>query len=393
MNVKRNVVVGVTGGIAAYKSCELVSRLVKAGYGVKVVMTEHAKEFVSPLTFETLSKNAVICDMFAPKPHFEVEHVSLAKWAGVYVIAPATANVIAKIAGGVADDMLTTSFMATEATRIVCPAMNTVMYKDDATQKNLAALKERGVKIIEPGVGRLACGDVGVGRMEEPEEIFEQIDRILTPNPDYRGKRVLVTAGGTSEDIDGVRFIGNRSSGKMGAAIAEAVLARGGEVTFVYGNISVPVPNGVKAVRVVSTQDMYDAVLKEMEDCDVIIKSAAPADYRVKEKFTSKIKSETLTLELVKNPDIAKAVGERKVKRILVDFAAETHDLLKNAAKKLASKNADLIVANDVTEKGAGFNSDTNIATLLYADGRMESLPIMPKTELADTILDAIQSL
>ena len=229
--------------------------------------------------------------------------------------------------------------------------------------------------------------------MEEPEEIFEQIDRILTPNPDYRGKRVLVTAGGTSEDIDGVRFIGNRSSGKMGAAIADAVVKRGGEVTFVYGNISVPVPENVKAVRVTSTQDMYDAVLKEMEDCDVIIKSAAPADYRVKEKFTSKVKSETLTLELVKNPDIAKAVGERKGKRILVAFAAETDDLIKNAAKKLASKNADMIVANDVTEKGAGFNSDTNIATLLYADGRIESLPIMPKTELADTILDAIQSL
>ncbi len=391
--MKRNVVVGVTGGIAAYKTCELVSRLVKAGYGVKVVMTEHAKEFVSPLTFETLSKNAVIGDMFAPKPHFDVEHVSLAKWAGVYVIAPATANVIAKVAGGVADDMLTTSFLATEAVRIVCPAMNTVMYKDEATKNNLAALKERGIRIIEPGTGRLACGDVGVGRMEEPEEIFEQIDRILMPNPDYRGKRVLVTAGGTSEDIDGVRFIGNRSSGKMGAAVAEAVLARGGEVTFVYGNISVPVPNGVKAIPVLSTQDMYDVVLKEMEDCDVIVKCAAPADYRVKEKFSSKIKSETLTLELVKNPDIAKAVGERKGKRILVAFAAETDDLIKNAAKKLASKNADLIVANDVTEKGAGFNSDTNIATLLYADGRMESLPIMAKTELADTILDAIQSL
>ncbi len=390
--MNKNVVVGVTGGIAVYKTCELVSRLVKAGYGVKVVMTEHAKEFVTPLTFETLSKNAVICDMFAPKPHFEVEHISLAKWAGAYVIAPATANVIAKIAGGVADDMLTTSFMATEAVRIVCPAMNTQMYRDEATQKNLQTLKDHGVRILEPGVGRLACGDVGVGRMEEPEEIFRYVDEVLTPNPDFRGKRVLVTAGGTEEDIDGVRFIGNRSSGKMGVAIAEAVMERGGEVTFVYGKISVPLPKGVKAVHVVSTQDMYDAVLKEMEDCDVIIKSAAPADYRVKEKFTSKIKSDTLTLELVKNPDIAKAVGEKKGNRILVAFAAETDNLLLNAQQKLFKKNADIVVANDVTEPGAGFNSDTNIATLLYADGRMECLPMMDKRELADVILDAVKS-
>lgn len=285
--MKKNVVVGVTGGIAVYKTCELVSRLVKAGYSVKVVMTDHAKEFVTPLTFETLSKNAVICDMFAPKPHFEVEHISLAKWAGAYIIAPATANVIGKIANGVADDMLTTSFMATEAVRIVCPAMNTQMYKDEATASNLQILKDRGIRVIEPTVGKLACGDVGVGRMEEPEKIFEYVDNLLTPNPDFRGKRVLVTAGGTQEDIDGVRFIGNRSSGKMGVAIAEAVLERGGEVTFVYGNVSVPLPKNVKALHVASTQDMYDAVLKEMEDCDVIIKCAAPADYRVKEKFTS----------------------------------------------------------------------------------------------------------
>lgn len=391
--MNKNVVVGVTGGIAAYKTCELVSRLTKAGYGVKVVMTDHAKEFVTPLTFETLSKNAVIGDMFAPKPHFEVEHISLAKWAGAYVIAPATANVIAKIARGVADDMLTTSFMATEAVRIICPAMNTQMYKDEATAANLKILKERGVRVVEPTVGKLACGDVGVGRMEEPEKIFEYIDGLLTPNPDFRGKRVLVTAGGTQEDIDGVRYIGNRSSGKMGAAIAQAVLDRGGEVTFVYGNVTVPVPKNVKAVRVVSTQDMYDAVLKEMEDCDVVIKCAAPADYRVKEKFSSKIKSETLTLELVKNPDIAKAVGERKGNRILVCFAAETDDLIQNAQQKLLKKNADLIVANDVTEEGAGFGTDTNVATLLYADGRMECLPMMQKSELADVILDAIKSI
>ncbi len=391
--MNRNIVVGVTGGIAVYKTCDLVSRFKKAGYGVKVVMTEHAKEFVCPLTFETLSKNAVIDDMFAPKPHFEVEHISLAKWAGVYVIAPCTANVLAKLADGICDDMLTTSFMATEGVKMVCPAMNTVMYKDEATQRNLEILRSRGVLVVDPTVGKLACGDVGVGRMEEPENIFRAVDEILTPKPDYRGRRVLITAGGTQEDIDGVRFIGNRSSGKMGVALCDAVLARGGEVTFVYGNISVPVPKNVKAVHVVSTQDMMDAVLGEMEDCDVIIKAAAPADYRMKERFTSKVKSETLTLELVKNPDIAKAVGERKGHRVLVAFAAETNDLLQNALTKLEKKNADLLVANDVTEQGSGFGTDTDIATLLYRDGRIESLPILEKRELADVILDAVKNL
>ncbi len=388
--MNRNVVVGVTGGIAAYKSCELVSRLAKVGYGVKVVMTEHAKEFVSPLTFETLSKNAVISDMFAPKPHFEVEHISLARWAGVYVIAPCTANVIAKLANGVCDDMLTTSFMATEAVRVICPAMNTQMYIDEATQKNLEILKARGVRIVSPTSGKLACGEVGVGRMEEPENIFRFVDGLLTPQPDYRGLRVLVSAGGTVENIDGVRYIGNRSSGKMGASIAEAVLARGGEVTFVYGKMSVPVPKGVKAISVESTQDMYENVLRETKECDVVIMSAAPADYRVKQKFTEKIKSETLTLELEKNPDIAQAVGKEKGDKKLVVFAAETNDLITNAYEKMRKKNADLVVANDVTEEGAGFDVDTNIATFIYSDGRIESLPMMRKRDLADAILDAL---
>ena len=388
--MKKNIVLGVSGGIAAYKACEIVSGLKKLGYSVKVVMTDNATEFVTPLTFETLSKNAVIRDMFEEKPHYEVEHISLAKWAGVFLVAPATENVIAKFACGIADDMLTTAFQATEAIKVICPAMNTKMYLSEANQKNIRLLKERGVHFIEPKEGVLACGDVGIGRMDEPQNIVGFVDGILTPNPDFRGKNVLIAAGGTSENIDGVRFIGNRSSGKMGIALANAAIERGANVTIVCGNISVKPPEDCKRIDVVSTTDMYNAVISQTEFHDIIIMSAAPADYRVKETFTQKIKADTLTLELVKNPDIAKAVGEIKGNKILVTFAAETNDLIANAEKKLKSKNADLIVANDVTQNGAGFNCDTNIVTLIYADGRMESLPIMSKAEVANCILDGI---
>ena len=391
--MKKNVVLGLCGGIAVYKSCEIVSSLRKLGYDVKVVMTNHAKEFVTPLTFETISKNAVINDMFAPKPHYEVEHISLAKWAGVFLVAPATANAIAKFANGIADDMLSTSFMATEGIKVVCPAMNTKMYLSEANLANIEKLKQNGVIIIEPQSGMLACGDVGIGRMEEPSEIVKKVDELLTPNADFRGKKVLITAGATLEDIDGVRFISNRSSGKMGIALAEAVLERGGQVTIVCGKVSVPLPKNCAIKKVESTLDMYDAVMEEIDNHDVFIMSAAPADYRVKEKFSNKIKTQSLVLEFVKNPDIAAAVGEKKNNKKLVVFAAETEDLIANAAQKLAKKNADMIVANDVTQEGAGFDVDTNIATLLYADGRIDSLPVMQKRELADEILDGIISL
>ena len=391
--MKKNVVLGLCGGIAVYKSCEIVSSLRKLGYDVKVVMTDHAKEFVTPLTFETISKNAVINDMFAPKPHYEVEHISLAKWAGVFLVAPATANAIAKFANGIADDMLSTSFMATEGIKVVCPAMNTKMYLSEANLANIEKLKQNGVIIIEPQSGMLACGDVGIGRMEEPSEIVKKVDELLTPNADFRGKKVLITAGATLEDIDGVRFIGNRSSGKMGIALAEAAIERGGQVTIVCGKVSVPLPKNCAIKKVESTLDMYDAVMEEIDNHDVFIMSAAPADYRVKEKFSNKIKTHSLVLEFVKNPDIAAAVGEKKNNKKLVVFAAETEDLIANAAQKLAKKNADMIVANDVTQEGAGFDVDTNIATLLYADGRIDSLPVMQKRELADEILDGIISL
>ena len=391
--MKKNVVLGLCGGIAVYKSCEIVSSLRKIGYDVKVVMTDHAKEFVTPLTFETISKNAVINDMFAPKPHYEVEHISLAKWAGVFLVAPATANAIAKFANGIADDMLSTSFMATEGIKVVCPAMNTKMYLSEANLANIEKLKQNGVIIIEPQSGMLACGDVGIGRMEEPSEIVKKVDELLTPNADFRGKKVLITAGATLEDIDGVRFISNRSSGKMGIALAEAAIERGGQVTIVCGKVSVPLPKNCAIKKVESTLDMYDAVMEEIDNHDVFIMSAAPADYRVKEKFSNKIKTQSLVLEFVKNPDIAAAVGEKKNNKKLVVFAAETEDLIANAAQKLAKKNADMIVANDVTQEGAGFDVDTNIATLLYADGRIDSLPVMQKRELADEILDGIISL
>ena len=389
----KHVVLGVSGGIAAYKSCELVSRLKKLGADVHVIMTRNAEEFVAPLSFETLSDNKVVRGMFEEREEHDVRHVALAKLADVFVVAPATANVIAKFARGIADDMLSTTWLASDAPKLVAPAMNTAMYDDEATQDNISLLKGRGVMFVEPGVGRLACGDTGRGKMAEPADIAERIQEILRPVRDFEGKRVLVTSGATEEYIDGVRVITNHSSGKMGCALAEAAAERGAEVVLVHGRMSVPVPEGVaKAVRVHTTLEMMDAVLAETEAADVIVMAAAPADYRPKETFTSKLKSETLTMEFVKNPDIAKAVGERKGGRKLVVFSAETDGLIDNAKKKVASKNADLAVANDVTKEGAGFYCDTNIASLVGRNGEVRECGLMTKRELADVILDAVLS-
>lgn len=389
----KHVVLGVSGGIAAYKSCELVSRLKKLGADVHVIMTRNAEEFVAPLSFETLSDNKVVRGMFEEREEHDVRHVALAKLADVFVVAPATANVIAKFARGIADDMLSTTWLASDAPKLVAPAMNTAMYDDEATQDNISLLKERGVMFVEPGVGRLACGDTGRGKMAEPADIAERIREILRPVRDFEGKRVLVTSGATEEYIDGVRVITNHSSGKMGCALAEAAAERGAEVVLVHGRMSVPVPEGVaKAVRVHTTLEMMDAVLAETEAADVIVMAAAPADYRPKETFTSKLKSETLTMEFVKNPDIAKAVGERKGGRKLVVFSAETDGLIANAKKKVASKNADFAVANDVTKEGAGFYGDTNIASLVGRNGEVRECGLMTKRELADVILDAVLS-
>lgn len=388
--MKKTVILGVTGCIAAYKSCEIVSRLIKLGYDVRVIMTENATEFVSPLTFETLSMNRVIVNTFDKDREFEIAHISYAKLASVFVVAPATANVIGKIASGIADDMLTTTLMATKVPVIVCPAMNTGMYENQNFQDNLLKLRDEDYIIIDSIEGRLACGDVGKGKMAEPADIVAVIDKLLTPNPDYRGKTVLVTAGATEEPIDAVRFISNRSSGKMGAAIASSVLERGGRVIFIYGNISVPVPKGAESINVKTTQEMFEAVKEKMELSDIIIKAAAPSDYKVIDTYKEKIKEEKFSLNLVKNPDIAKYVGQNKGNKLLVVFAAETSNLVINASQKLSSKNADMIVANDITLEGSGFDVDTNIATIIKKSGVIVSLEKMHKKQLADIILDYI---
>lgn len=385
----KNVVLGVSGGIACYKACEIVSRLKKLGAGVDVIMTEHACRFVAPLTFQTLAKSAVVLDAFEPVKQFDIGHISLAKKADVMVIAPATANVIAKFANGIADDMLTTTYLACNAKKLICPAMNTAMYEDEATKENMRALKERGVEFADSPSGPLACGDVGKGRMAEPEDIVDKIVEMLAPDQTLHGTRVLITAGGTEEDVDGVRVLTNRSSGKMGVALAEECASRGASVVFVHGNMSVPVPKCVEsAVYARTTQEMLEACEKEFETSQIAIMAAAPADYRVVGASKGKLKAKEVTLRLEKNPDIAATLGAKKGSRKLIVFAAETENLIQNATQKLKSKNADAVVANDVTAQGAGFDSDTNIATVICADGMRAESGLVTKRELAKLILD-----
>lgn len=387
------VVLGVTGGIAAYKACELTSRLRKAGAQVYVIMTKNACQFVAPLTFETLSNHPVATDTFARPETWEVEHVALAKRADVFVIAPATANILAKMACGLADDMLSTTVLATRAPVLVAPAMNTGMWDNPATQENVERLQQRGVHFIGPEGGFLACGDTGAGRMSEPKDIFDAIEKLLAMQQDLAGLSVLVTAGPTQERLDPVRFITNRSSGKMGYAIAAAAAARGASVTLVTGPTSLPIPQGVNAVRILSTQELYDQMLALCPQMDVVIQAAAPADFTPETVADQKIKkqgNEPLVIRLTQTPDVAAAVGKTKKEgQTLVGFAAETNDVLQNAQKKLAKKNLDLIVANDVTAPGAGFDVDTNIVTFVTQDG-LEKLPKMKKTEVADALLDRI---
>lgn len=389
----KNVVLGVSGGIACYKACEIVSRLKKAGADVDVIMTEHAREFVMPLTFQTLAKSAVVTDEFKPVREYDIKHISLAKKADIFVVAPATANVIAKFANGIADDMLSTTYLASSAKKLICPAMNVNMYEDVATQGNIAALKERGVIFCDPAEGLLACGDIGKGRMAEPVDIVAKITELLTPSQDLDGKTVLITAGGTEENIDAVRVITNRSSGKMGAALANACMDRGAKVIFVHGNVSVDIPKGAEALKVRTTSEMYDVCNARFSECDIAILAGAPADYRPKQVAENKIKSDSLTIEFVKNPDIARSLGEKKGERKLVIFAAETQNLIENATGKLEKKNADLVVANDVTAEGAGFDSDTNIAVLIDREKRARNSGKVTKRELADMIIDRVLAL
>ena len=388
----KTVVLGVTGGIAAYKSCEVVSRLRKAGAAVHVIMTRNACRFVAPLTFETLSNHPCVTDTFDRPEQWEVEHVALAKRADVFVIAPATANIMAKLAHGIADDMLSTTALATRAPMLLAPAMNTGMWENAATRENLKTLLSRGVMTVGPEGGMLACGDVGAGRMSEPAQIVEKITEILTKGRDLRGLNVLVTAGPTREAVDPVRFITNRSSGKMGYAIAQAAAQRGARVTLVTGPVGLAAPDGVETVAVQTTEDLLDAMLRLCPDQDIVIQAAAPADYRPETVAPQKLKKRgdgRLTLKLIPTPDVAKAVGEgKKPGQILVGFAAETENLTDNAQKKLDGKNLDMIVANDVTKPGAGFDVDTNIAAFITRKGVWQ-LPLMSKRALADEILSA----
>lgn len=388
------VVVGVTGGIAAYKTCEVVSRLKKLHADVRVIMTKNATEFVSPLTFQSLSHNPVSVDTFANIQTWEIEHIALAQRADVFVIAPATANIIGKLACGIADDMLSTTVMATHAPVLIAPAMNTAMLENAATQQNMRTLSERGMRFIAPGTGMLACGTSGAGRMSEPSQIVDEIVRTLRPREDFAGLSVVVTAGPTAEPLDPVRYITNRSSGKMGYAIADAAHARGAHVTLISGPTAIQPPKGVDVVRIGTTQELYDAVLGHA-DADVVIQAAAPADYRAREISPTKIKrtGDSLMIELVPNPDIAAALGARKHPgQTLVGFAAETNNVIENAQGKLKRKSLDLIVANDVTRAGAGFDVDTNIVTLIDGEG-MKELPMMTKREVADGILDRVAEL
>jgi phosphopantothenoylcysteine decarboxylase/phosphopantothenate--cysteine ligase len=388
----KTIIIGISGGIAAYKICALTSSLQKQGANVHIVMTEHAQHFITPLTLQTLSKNKVITNMFDVNFVPDVEHISLAKKADILVIAPATANIIAKIAHGIADDFLTTNVLATKAPKLICPAMNCEMLNNPITQENIKKLEGLGFHILYGEEGYLACGDIGSGRMAEPEIIEQAIKNILNPKKDLENKTVLITAGATREDIDGVRCITNYSSGKMGAALAKEAISRGAKVIFIYGSLSVPIDFDAKKIHVVSTQDMYEAVMQNYVSADVIIMAAAPSDYRVKNKSDQKIKSSEVVLELEKNIDIAQELGKVKGDRTLVIFAAETQDTVQNAQAKLVKKNADMAVANNVKQEGAGFGTDTNIASLVFKD-KTVNLDKMLKTQLAEVIFDNILSL
>ena len=388
----KTVVLGVCGGIAAYKAVDVVSRLVKLGAAVHVIMTAAAVQFVAPLTFREISGQPVYTTMWEEPKLWNVEHIALARRADLFVIAPATANMIAKIANGIADDFLSTTVMATPAPVLLAPAMNTEMFQSAATQANLKTLESRGFKIMTPASGMLACGTEGIGRLPEPEAIVERITAHFEVGKSMRGLRLLITAGGTREAIDPVRYIGNRSSGKMGYAIAAVAAERGAEVTLVSGPVSLAVPAGVKRVSVESALEMREAVLAAFPAADVVIKAAAVADYRPEVVSEQKIKknSANLTVALTKNPDILAELGKIKTGQFLVGFAAETQELVANATEKLRRKNLDMLVANDVTLPGAGFESETNIVKLLSKDGRVEELPQMSKQSLAGLLLDRV---
>lgn len=384
----KHIIVAVSAGIAAYKAIEVVSRLRKKGAEVKVVMTQNATHIASPLTFGEISGHPVALDMFEQVHQWDVEHIALATWADAYVVVPATANVIGKIYAGIADDMLTTTIMATIAPKYLCPAMNTEMYNNPITQRNLEGLRSLGYHIMDPAEGWLACGITGVGRLPEPEAIVDWLEAKMCSTNELEGTTILVTAGGTQESIDPVRYIGNRSSGKMGYAIAEQAAHMGAKVILVSAPTSLPIPSGVDFISVDSAVSMQEAVEARYNDVNVVIMAAAVSDFRVLHKAEQKIKKmESMTIELVKNPDILQGLGSKKSHQILVGFAAETEHVIKYGQDKVAKKNLDMLVANDVSKSNAGFNVDTNEGYFLYPDKEPKEMPNMKKSDLARHIL------
>jgi len=389
MLANKTIVLGITGGIAAYKAADIASKLTQAGARVEVIMTESATKFVAPLTLRSITGRPVVTDMFEPASEWSIEHIALAEAADVVVIAPATANVIAKLAAGIADDMLCCTVLATRAPVIVAPSMDANMFENPITQDNLAKLKDRGFIIIDPAYGRLASGKIGIGRLAEVETIVGTIKQVLGRAGDLAGKRIVVTAGGTQEPIDPVRHIGNRSSGKMGYAMAEAARDRGAKVKLITAPTALPEPAGIEVIHIQTATQMKDAVAKATAQADVLIMAAAVADYQSKAVAKTKIKKEapSLTVELIRTADI---LTEVKGDFLKVGFAVESEDVVANARQKLEKKQLDLIVANDITDADSGFDSDTNKVTLIDRDGKVESLPLLSKREVADRILDRV---
>lgn len=390
----KHIIVGVSGGIAAYKAVEVVSRLRKAGAEVKVVMTENATKFVAPITFGEISGNPVAVKMFEDVHDWNVEHIALARWADAYLVAPATANVIGKLAAGIADDMLTTQLMATKAPIFLCPAMNTNMYENPVTQRNMQTLRELGFHILEAASGSLACGTSGIGRLPEPVDIVNWLSFHVGRTDLLTGKTVIVTAGGTREAIDPVRYIGNHSSGKMGYAVAAQAAMAGARTILISAPTSLEVPYGVEYVPVDSAMSMKEAVDARYEEADAVIMTAAVADFRVDNAASSKIKKmDTLDLHLVKNPDILKGLGDRKTHQKLIGFAAETNDVIEYGKTKVLTKNLDMLVANDVSKENIGFNADDNEVTFIYPGGQIVNLPLMTKNDVAKRIISALAEL
>lgn len=386
------IVVGVCGGIAAYKSADLISRLRKKGAQVKAIMTKSAQEFITPLTLKSLSGNVVAADMFSPPSVREILHISLGKWADYLIIAPATANFIGKVASGIADDLLTATVMATASKVIIVPAMNINMYNNPIVQHNIEFLTRKGYQFFGPAEGDLACGDKGTGRMEEPISIVEYLEGLEKAGKDLEGTTVLVTAGPTRENLDPVRFLSNASSGRMGYSVADIAAKRGARVILISGPTNLQPPPSVEFVPVISASEMYKEVMHRFPQCDVVVKTAAVSDYRPSKISKDKIKKtgNGFCLDLVRNPDILHELGKVKGDCILVGFAAESTNVLEHAREKVQNKNLDLIIANDITRKGTGFESDANEGYILDAKGGVEKLPYMSKLKMAEIILDKV---